>query len=114
MLAIFKTNAMIISDSQAGVFPWVCRANHSCVPNCNYHHNPESHHQQLYSLTNIPAGRELTVSYLPDTGSGLGGRETRQAHLRASHRQSYILYCINTSSSFGEFGNFSPPSQQKV
>ena len=86
-MAIFRTNAMIISENEACLFPWVCRANHSCLPNCNYHHNTANRRQELYSLTNIPAGLELTVSYLPDSGSGLGGRVARQNHLLASHRQ---------------------------
>ena len=32
VLAIFKTNAMTISPMEAGLYPWVCRANHSCSP----------------------------------------------------------------------------------
>ena len=42
VLGIFKTNAMVISGTEAAVFPWVCRANHACVPNCNYSHQASS------------------------------------------------------------------------
>ena len=84
ILGIFRTNAMIISSSEAAVFPWVCRANHSCVPNCNYHHDSQTGLQHLYSATRILKGEELTVSYLPD--NMLGCRAARQSHLMKSHR----------------------------
>ena len=84
ILGIFRTNAMIISSSEAAVFPWVCRANHSCVPNCNYHHDSQTGLQHLYSATRILQGEELTVSYLPD--NMLGCRAARQSHLMKSHR----------------------------
>ena len=56
ILGIFRTNAMIISGSEAAVYPWVCRANHSCAPNCNYHHNNLTGEQELYSVTRIRQG----------------------------------------------------------
>ena len=84
ILGIFKTNAMNISPSEAALFPWVCRANHSCVPNCNYHHDSQTGLQHLYSATRILQGEELTVSYLPD--NMLGCRAARQSHLMKSHR----------------------------
>ena len=84
ILGIFKTNAMNISPSEAALFPWVCRANHSCDPNCNYYHNADSGRQELYCTRVIRPGEEVTVSYLPDTV--IGARDTRRRHLMESHR----------------------------
>ena len=84
ILGIFKTNAMNISPSEAALYPWVCRANHSCDPNCNYYHNSDTGHQELYCTRVIRAGEEVTVSYLPD--NEIGRRETRRRHLMDSHR----------------------------
>ena len=59
ILGIFKTNAMNISPSEAALYPWVCRANHSCDPNCNYYHNSNTGHQELYCTRVIRAGEEV-------------------------------------------------------
>ena len=40
----------------------VCRANHACVPNCNYMFNWETNEQELYVVRPIRPGEELTVS----------------------------------------------------
>ena len=42
---IFKTNAMVISNDESCLFPMVCRANHSCVPNCTYTWNSDTAQQ---------------------------------------------------------------------
>ena len=83
VLAIFKTNAMTIGPSEAALYPWVCRANHSCHPNCNYYHNIDLGVQQLYCVTNIREGEELTVSYLPD--NMIATRQERQRFLKKNH-----------------------------
>ena len=54
VLGIFKTNGMIISPTESGLFPWVCRANHSCVPNCTVVFN----------------GRELVIKATQDIDAG--------------------------------------------
>jgi len=89
VLGIFKTNAMIISDSESALFPWVCRANHSCVPNCNYMWNEDLGEQQLFAMINIPVGIELTVSYLPD--NLIEGVEERQKYTLQFH--NFICMC---------------------
>ena len=89
VLAIFKTNAMTISPGEAALFPWVCRANHSCHPNCNYYHDTENTVQQLYSVTNIKAGQEITVSYLPD--NMIQPRDIRQSFLMRNHY--FLCHC---------------------
>jgi len=79
ILGIFKTNAMIISSWKSALFPKICRANHSCVPNCNYVWNPELGQQQMFLVKKVLKGEELTVTYLPDTF--VGCREERRAYL---------------------------------
>jgi len=79
ILGIFKTNAMIISSWKSALFPKICRANHSCVPNCNYVWNPELGQQQMFLVKKVFKGEELTVTYLPDTF--VGCREERRAYL---------------------------------
>ena len=98
ILGIFKTNAMNISPSEAALFPWVCRANHSCDPNCNYYHNADTGRQELYCTRVIRAGEEVTVSYLPDTV--IGTRESRRRHLMESHR--FLCECAVCSLSGAE------------
>ena len=98
ILGIFKTNAMNISPSEAALFPWVCRANHSCDPNCNYYHNADTGRQELYCTRVIRAGEEVTVSYLPDTV--IGTRESRRRHLMESHR--FLCECAVCSMSGAE------------
>ena len=56
ILGIFKTNAMTISPSEAALYPWVCRANHCCHPNCNYYHNSDTGRQELYCTRLIRPG----------------------------------------------------------
>jgi len=89
VLGIFKTNAMTISDDEAALFPWVCRANHSCHPNCNYYHNHDFSLQQMFAVSLIKAGEELTVSYLPD--NFIADRETRRKFLMKNH--NFLCQC---------------------
>ena len=62
VLAIFKTNAMTTSPSEAGLFPWVCRANHSCHPNCNYYHNTDLGLQQLFVTKHIKVNGNCQIN----------------------------------------------------
>ena len=89
VLGIFKTNGMIISPTESGLFPWVCRANHSCVPNCNYVWNEELGEQQMFSVRRIPMGAELTVSYLPD--NFIEGVEERRKMIFEDH--NFVCMC---------------------
>jgi len=89
VLAIFKTNAMTISPMEAGLYPWVCRANHSCSPNCNYYHNSDLGLQQLFCVRHIRAGEEITVSYLPD--NMFAARSQRRAFLLKTH--NFVCQC---------------------
>ena len=89
ILGIYKTNAMIIIPSESVLFPGVCRANHSCVPNCNYIFNQQLGHQQLYCSKFITKDEELTISYLPD--NLVGGVEERRKILLETH--NFICMC---------------------
>ena len=50
---IFKTNAMVISNDESCLFPLVCRANHSCVPNCTYTWHSDTAQQVAVHLIQI-------------------------------------------------------------
>ena len=89
VLGIFKTNAMITSPTESGLFPWVCRANHSCVPNCNYVWNEELGEQQLFTVRRVLVGTELTVSYLPD--NFIEGAEERKKVIFENH--NFVCTC---------------------
>ena len=84
VMGIYKTNAMTISPSESALFPTVCRANHSCVPNCNYVYNAAKGRQELLTTRKIRPGEELTVSYLPD--NMVGGRRERRKILMSIHK----------------------------
>jgi len=83
LLGIFKTNAMMIGDEKSGIFPTICRANHACVPNCNYVYNEETGKQELFVIRPILPCEEITVSYLPD--NLFGGRAIRRKRLLETH-----------------------------
>lgn len=93
ILGIFKTNAMVISSSESCLFPQICRANHACVPNCNYFWNSELNQQQLYVCKKVVRGEEITVSYLPD--NLLGGSEERRRFLL--DRNNFHCVCATCS-----------------
>jgi hypothetical protein len=73
------------SDATAGtvsaaVFHRLSRLNHSCAPNMHHEWNELLGRETLHSLVDIPAGDELTVTYLGDPGTGYE-RATRQSAL---------------------------------
>ena len=59
ILGIFKPNAMIISSWKSALFPKICRANHSCVPNCNYVWNSELGQQQMFVVKKVKKSLSL-------------------------------------------------------
>jgi len=80
IMGVFKTNAMIISNRESGLFPSICRANHSCVPCCTYVWDEQSQLQSMFACRKISCGEELTVSYLPD--NMVETRDNRQVFLK--------------------------------
>ena len=87
VLGIFRTNAMTLSPAEAALFPWVCRANHSCHPNCNYYHDPATGHQRLYCAAPVTRGQ---VGCLPRAVRPIGvvGKKSFIPYLLATHFQS--------------------------
>merc|ERR1719167_1565346 len=77
---------MIVSGNESCLFPTICRANHACVPNCTYTWNNGTQEQSMYASTEIAAGDELTVSYLPD--NLVDGRHARQQFISQNYRFS--------------------------
>ena len=65
ILGIFKTNAMVISSWKSALFPKICRANHSCVPNCNYVWNSELGQQQMFAVRKV-SKPHIALLYLSD------------------------------------------------
>ncbi|KAK3058556.1 hypothetical protein LTR09_000120 [Extremus antarcticus] len=62
-----KTEGREGSEWAVALFPTVARINHSCVPNLHAHYDPSSGAQIIYSLRDISAGAELTISYFQIT-----------------------------------------------
>jgi hypothetical protein len=97
ILGIFKTNAMVIHPGESALFPAICRANHSCVPNCNYAWNSLHGQQALFCIAHIQAGEQLTISYLPDKVVD-GVAERRKIILR---NNNFVCMCESCSISPG-------------
>ena len=76
------TNRELASRKQAAVFATICRINHSCRPNCCYEWNGRTGQGTIHACAAIPAGVELTISYLPRRGFEL---HARRAWLRSEH-----------------------------
>lgn len=53
---------------EAGVFATISRFNHSCAPCCHYSWNPRLGQMTVHTLTRVPCGEELTISYLAEGG----------------------------------------------
>lgn len=64
-----------------GIFANVSRINHSCRPNAKHSWNAILKKQTVYALRPIPAGEEITLSYLPG-----GTSEERQEILKSHFR----------------------------
>ena len=78
---IFLTNALPLSDyNLMGVFPVINRMNHACNPNCSAHWNKQTGRLEIFSMEDIEAGTELTITYL-DMLSNQADREARQEYL---------------------------------
>ncbi|KAJ5351535.1 hypothetical protein N7452_000509 [Penicillium brevicompactum] len=73
VLSIWAPNAFI------NVFLLAARINHSCLPNLQYGWHPELKHQTFHAVCDIPAGTELTVSYI---GPINGNKMQRQEELK--------------------------------
>ncbi|RMZ84809.1 hypothetical protein DV737_g1047, partial [Chaetothyriales sp. CBS 132003] len=93
ILACFYNNNFALSLSHRdgatarGVFPTIARLNHSCIPNAqgNFNSNVAEGSFTIHALRDIPAGEEITVSYLHDE---LASQDERQQWLHQVHELS--------------------------
>ena len=79
---IFRTNAYF--DGGSGyVFETLCRANHSCAPNCAKAMSDRGGRRvvDVRTLRAVPRGEEITVSYLKLDAPGAA----RRAYLREKY-----------------------------
>ena len=76
------TNSQLASMKEAAVFASICRLNHACIPNAYAEWNGRLECETVHALVDIPAGDELTISYLPPGGME---RHLRQAWLLDEH-----------------------------
>jgi hypothetical protein len=63
--------------NQGGIFPIICRINHSCLPNSHYTWSPSARRMSVYADADILEGAEIVVSYIRP----LLARSDRQAQL---------------------------------
>ncbi|TGJ82107.1 hypothetical protein E0Z10_g6675 [Xylaria hypoxylon] len=76
---IVKTNALPCGPGAiiGGIFPKICRINHSCFSNCHNSWNDETQQETIHAIKDILAGEEITISY-----DHSGPASVRQAHLQ--------------------------------
>ncbi|KAH8651191.1 hypothetical protein BX600DRAFT_441631 [Xylariales sp. PMI_506] len=65
LVGIVKTNALPCGSgsSTGGIYPTICRINHSCRPNAHNNWNEDEGHETIYSISDIAADEEITISY---------------------------------------------------
>ncbi|WVW86657.1 hypothetical protein I302_108711 [Kwoniella bestiolae CBS 10118] len=72
LVNIVETNAIPLQPEHTsqvrslGLFEIISRINHSCCPNAGWAWYQDEQMLHLYAYTNIPAGCEITVSYIDD------------------------------------------------
>ncbi|RYP23565.1 hypothetical protein DL765_001079 [Monosporascus sp. GIB2] len=78
---IVKTNALPCGSGAVvgGVYPTICRINHSCLSNCHNNWNGDLELETIHAIKDICAGEEITIDY-----SDGGPSDTRRAKLRQS------------------------------
>ncbi|RMZ88873.1 hypothetical protein DV736_g3892, partial [Chaetothyriales sp. CBS 134916] len=115
ILACFYNNNFALSLSHQdgatarGVFPTIARLNHSCIPNAqgNFNRNVAEGSFTIHALRDIPAGEEITVSYLHDE---LASRDEREQWLH----QIYGFWCKCGICSGGHQAHNSSKRRQKL
>lgn len=80
ILSVFRNNSFMVSTPhiKQAVFPRISRLNHSCVPNAQGNFHPGLGKFNVHALKDIGDGEEVSISYLPESGSP---REARQEAL---------------------------------
>lgn len=60
----YIANAIGISKKVSGIFLKAARINHSCRPNAHYTWNDNIGKLTIHAMVHIPAGAEITISYV--------------------------------------------------
>ncbi|RYP40633.1 hypothetical protein DL769_011736 [Monosporascus sp. CRB-8-3] len=78
---IVKTNALPCGPgaSIGGVYPTICRINHSCLPNCHNNWNEDLELETIHAIKDIRPGEEITIDYTEG-----GPSDTRRIKLKQS------------------------------
>ncbi|RYO77507.1 hypothetical protein DL762_009221 [Monosporascus cannonballus] len=78
---IVKTNALSCGSGAiaGGVYPTICRINHSCRPSCYNNWNEDLELETIHAIKDIGAGEEITIDY-----SDGGPFDTRRINLQQS------------------------------
>lgn len=68
LLNIFRNNCFDLQSPNVGqaLFKRISRLNHSCVPNAQGNYHPLHETFNVHSTSDIEAGDQITVSYLPE------------------------------------------------
>ncbi|XP_023321787.1 uncharacterized protein LOC111696421 isoform X2 [Eurytemora carolleeae] len=80
-VGIFYTNDMNY-EGDAGLFPRMSRANHSCKANAEFISRRDLGVQRLVANYPIEQGEEITINYMPISEEGSELRDSRRAYLR--------------------------------
>ena len=91
-LGIFLTNALPLGTySLMGVFPIINRINHSCLPNCQVHWNPDTLKEELFVTSQCEANSEVSISYM-DMFTQNPTKQGRQEYLK--HHFDFSCTCV--------------------
>ncbi|KAJ1330836.1 [histone H3]-lysine4/36 N-trimethyltransferase SMYD [Microdochium nivale] len=84
VLNVFYNNNFALGDAAGtrALFPTVARLNHACVPGAQGNFNAALGAFTVHALRDIPAGDEVTISYLHDE---MAAHDARQASLQAGY-----------------------------
>ena len=66
LLGIIKTNALPLGkDTEyGGIFPIICRINHSCLPNSCFYWDEKANIAKIFALKLIESGEEIMTTYI--------------------------------------------------
>jgi len=71
----------------AGVYETLCKINHSCLPSCHFSWNSNQREEVVHAVRDIPAGEELSVTYIEPFAS----RDARRRRLQ--DRFGFLCAC---------------------
>jgi hypothetical protein len=88
LLGKFFSNCLPTSSGRAGLFPFVSRFNHSCLPNAQHGYCEATREQRLYALRHIAADEQIFIDYVD---SCFKPGPQRRAELRSGRRLLIIV-----------------------